>query len=265
MRTTSIGSNSKKERHGVGKTLYKGLMSRRGKSSEYFRENSWIASEFAEAQSHGFRSVLGDPLNPWQKNVEMVERLARVSDITQWGTSARRNDDIKQIVFYDPKTPDIPQGYKLFFEKNYWLAVNVGNIDAVLKSAVIYRCHNTLNKRLSDGRIHKEPIFFPDYKASGTENLARARVSLEDGGLVCVAQANDFTAGIDNGDRFIVGGEAWRIKGKQNIIRTETMDKNSVGILYFGLYRDEEMYDDDMEEEVSRGAQEEAEHDDGRW
>jgi len=168
---------------------------------------------------------------------------ARITSLIDVNTGKRINDDVKKILFKDlGHTPILGTRYR--FEDNIWITINTDNIKTATSSVYVQRCNSTLNSQDQYGNVHEEPCFV-DFNVTASKRLIKASIDNPSGKIEVKCQLNDYTKNIGINDRFIFGGNVYKLKDISKPNRLQTFDKDSVTLLSFiSDYDDIAKYDD---------------------
>lgn len=170
---------------------------------------------------------------------------ARINTIVDAKSGQRTTEDYKKIIFKDIYKK-VVYGTRFFFDNNVWLTYNADNIKSEVNSIYVRRCNNTYNKQLKDGTIHREPCVI-DYKVTETQLYKNSSIDIPQTRVFVQMQLNNFTKNIAINDRFIAGGEVYKIRSFHRYDRRQTFVEESVGVVSFYADLDTAMDSDNFE------------------
>lgn len=155
----------------------------------------------------------------------------RVNSLVDAKTGQRINDDYKKLIFKDlDYKPKIGTRYK--FENNIWIVFSTDNVKTDTSSVYVRRCNNTMNIQDKYGNIHKEPVYI-DYKVTENQIFRNYSIDVPSGRIYFQCQLNDYTKNIDVNDRYIFGGDVYKIREKSTFDRRYTFEEDSCHIMSF--------------------------------
>ncbi len=154
----------------------------------------------------------------------------RIGHIIQPNTNEKLGDDWRNIIFKDmDHSYGLGKRYK--FDNNVWLTVNSDFHRYPTASTIIRRCNNTLNFYYQ-GKLITEPCII-DYKPYRQTLDYNKVVTIQEGRIYVIAQANDYINTISENQRFLFNQRAYKIVFVQNYLQNNTFDQSSVPIISF--------------------------------
>ena len=173
----------------------------------------------------------------------------RLNHIIEATTGEKLGDDFRNIVFKDLTHPK-GMGFRYSFDDNVWICVNTDNYKFVTASAIIRRCNNTLNFTVASTPT-EEPCVI-DYKYTGTDINFNTNINIAEGDIYVIAQYNDITKTIEINEKFMFGGQTFRVKAISNFLRTKTTDEDSIPLINMVMRLDQiNTGNDDVENNIA--------------
>ena len=163
--------------------------------------------------------------------LEFAPITVRVNSLVDAKTGQRINDDYKKLIFKDlDYKPKIGTRYR--FDNNIWIVFSTDNVKTDTSSVYVRRCNNTMNIQDKYGNIHKEPVYI-DYKVTENQIFRNYSIDVPSGRIYFQCQLNDYTKNIDVNDRYIFGGDVYKIREKSAFDRRYTFEEESCHIMSF--------------------------------
>ncbi|MHC1722449.1 MAG: hypothetical protein AB9836_04490 [Aminipila sp.] len=215
-----------------------------GTQKQYFAEETLQYNSQMSEYSPNYEAV---EILEYGSNIKKVYNV-RVEDTIEPSTGIHKGDDWKEIVFHNG-TPKVTLGMKAFMFGSTWLGVNTNNLASVIISIGLRRCNNVLKKLDEWGNLLCEPFIFEKYVVNNSTNISKPSdpETLGNGDIPAHIQHNEKSKYmIVDGNRFIVDGKAWRVRGSGLAQRQETDNPNSVCLETFYLFYDQIQEDDDL-------------------
>ncbi len=179
----------------------------------------------------------------------------RINHLVDPSVGVNLDDDFKKLLFNGVKTVTV--GSYWFFDNNYWITINTGNIKSLSSTCSIRRCNNMLRWLASDGSIYSYPCSI-GYKITGAKDL-RSRseaLPLIQGQVVVLVQHNSISSTIQPNQRFLFGNPgnwaAYRVSGGgiKNYENLQTATNTSYGILELDM---EASFEDTQNDDITNG------------
>ena len=181
--------------------------------------------------------------------LEFKQIDARINGIIDAKTGQRVNDDFKKIIFRDINyKPELGTRYR--FDDNIWIVFSAENHHTDTSSVYIRRCNHTLNLQTPLGTIHQEPCCI-GYELVETPPFMKYSVEVPMARSDIFLQYNEHTKGLNINSRFIIGGDAYKVRTNNKMDKRNTYDKNSVRTISFFLDYDEINAYDNLELEIA--------------
>ncbi len=178
----------------------------------------------------------------------------RVSDIiSSASTGDHLQDDWKIIYVVSVNIDYIPIGAQVKFGGNIWIVANPDNINPLIGTAIVRRCNVVYNTYDYYGNILTVPFSWHVGKAIATANYPETEMLLMDGYQHAVMQYNDTSRNIKHNTRFILGNQAYAVRGLVNFIREYTDNPDSVHLMRFDLEQVEVTDNDDLKNQIADG------------
>lgn len=163
--------------------------------------------------------------------LEFAPITVRVNSLVDAKTGQRINDDYKKLIFKDlDYKPKIGTRYR--FDNNIWIVFSTDNVKTDTSSVYVRRCNNTMNIQDKYGNIHREPVYI-DYKVTENQIFRNYSIDVPSGRIYFQCQLNDYTKNIDVNDRYIFGGDVYKIREKSAFDRRYTFEEESCRIMSF--------------------------------
>jgi len=173
----------------------------------------------------------------------------RIDSAIDNATGDKLGDDFKVLIFKDDTyLPN--KGDKFYFDNNYWIVTNTGNIKMTGISCTIRRCNNVLRWTDTDGNYFAEHCII-EYAMSTTRNRVRSDPMIPDGTIKVYAQLNTQVRTLRENRRFLFGNSdqwvCYKVYGGGigNFLNNNTTDNNSAHIIEFDMGKDMVNYDTD--------------------
>ena len=167
--------------------------------------------------------------------LEFKPILARVTQLVDAKSGQRINDDYRKITFSDFNHKPLV-GTRYRFDNNIWIAFSTDNIKTVTSALYVRRCNNVMSTQDNYGNIHREPIYI-DYKVTENQLYRNYSIDVPNGRIYIQCQLNKYTQNININDRFIFGGDAYRIRERSTFDRRYTFEKDSsYTVSYYAEY-----------------------------
>lgn len=170
---------------------------------------------------------------------------ARITTIVDAHTGQRNNDDYRKIIYPDCDHK-VTVGMRYKFNDNIWIIYSANNIRTDTASAYARRCNNTMNFEDRYGYVHEEPCYI-DYKSTETQLTASDNMQVPSGRIEVRCQLNEWTKNVNIDNRFIFGGDVYRIRYISKFDRQSTFDKDSDKLLLFYADYDNKSSNDNFE------------------
>jgi hypothetical protein len=160
----------------------------------------------------------------------------RINHLVDPAIGVNLDDDYKKLLFGTQKT--VTLGSYWYFDNNYWITINTGNIKSLSSSCAIKRCNQMLRWTDSTGAIYQYPCSI-SYKISGSQDrISRSGdFPIGQGMISVIVQNNAITTTIQPNQRFLFGNPsnwvAYRITGGGilNYNNLQTTSSTSYGTL----------------------------------
>lgn len=178
----------------------------------------------------------------------------RVDNIVNYTSSMVVDaDDFKTFIFM-PDFPNLKQGMKFKWGKNYWLVISTNVYEGLANSAEVRRCNNVLRYFDEYGNKIYEPCII-DTTLRFTKNVETPPITIGSNEEKIWCQRNERTALIKPNDKFLFGMPNQRIcfrvygAGTKNVLNTETMNDLSPSLteIYIHHYQYNKELDDLVE------------------
>lgn len=169
----------------------------------------------------------------------------RITTIVDALTGQRNNDDYRKIIYPDCDHK-ITVGMRYKFNDNIWIIYSANNIRTDTASAYARRCNNTMNFEDRYGYVHQEPCYI-DYKTTETQLTSGENIDVPSGRIEVRCQLNDWTKNVYINDRFIFGGDVYKIRYVSKFDRQSTFDADSDKLLLFYADYDNKSSNDNFE------------------
>ena len=170
---------------------------------------------------------------------------ARINHLVDPAIGVNLDDDYKKLLFGTQKT--VTMGSYWFFDNNYWITINTGNIKSISSSCSIKRCNNTIRWLAADGSIYSYPCSIGYTIARSKDTVSSsAGFPIIEGLIEVLVQDNAITSTIQPNQRFLFGHPnnwvAYKIEGGgiRNYMNLETTNNTSYGLLNFIMEATEE-------------------------
>ena len=170
---------------------------------------------------------------------------ARITTIVDAHTGQRNNDDYRKIIYPDCDHK-VTIGMRYKFNDNIWIIYSANNIRTDTASAYARRCNNAMNFEDRYGYVHEEPCYI-DYKSTETQLTASDNMEVPSGRIEVRCQLNDWTKNVYINDRFIFGGDVYKIRYVSKFDRQSTFDSESDKLLLFYADFDNKSSNDNFE------------------
>lgn len=170
---------------------------------------------------------------------------ARITTIVDAHTGQRNNDDYRKIIYPDCNYK-VTVGMRYKFNDNIWIIYSANNIRTDTASAYARRCNNTMNFEDRYGYVHQEPCYI-DYKTTETQLTSGDNIDVPSGRIEVRCQLNDWTKNVYINDRFIFGGDVYKIRYVSKFDRQSTFDDESNKLLLFYADFDNKSSNDNFE------------------
>lgn len=219
---------------------YESSLSIRKSPSETYRNDlqAFVNSDFENASNY---YVIEEELNKGTK--VYTSTGVRLIHITDSGTTGRNiANDWKELLFKDFEHARAI-GTRYRFDNNIWITVNLETYKTTTASCTVRRCNNNVKWYDENGALQQEPCII-DYAFTQYDNKD-SKIVLPDGNIKVVCQYNDNTSKITQNQRFIFGGQAFKVQGRVNFLNTNTFGGNPP-ILELIMYKDQESDFDDL-------------------
>ena len=155
-------------------------------------------------------------------------------------TGDKLGDDFKYIIFKDLNHATM-QGYKYFFDNDYWIVTNTEIIKNLAASCLVRKCNNMLRWVDSNGNLYSEPCFI-EYKISRPrDQTSTTNPVIPEGYISVTSQQNAKTRKIRPNQRFLFGNPDYRIcykifgDGVNNFLNIDTTDDYSARTVNFSM------------------------------
>lgn len=160
----------------------------------------------------------------------------RTEHIQQSDTTYTLGDDWKRITFDDEKH-DFHVGSRYQFDSNVYMVVNSDFCKDGANSTAVRRCNNTMNFYNSSNSLINEPCII-DTKPLNATLTSSDVLTTQSAKIYVITQYNANTKGIKADDRFLFGGQAFKVIFAQNYLQSKTYDFNSVPLIGFYMLID---------------------------
>ncbi|WP_298021013.1 hypothetical protein [uncultured Dysosmobacter sp.] len=211
----------------------------------YVADRARYAHNFYEAEIQGM-----DREHPMEKKWYRI----RVADIiTNAVVGANMYDGWKTVYFEDPTVEELPRGAKLWFAGSCWLSVNPANIGGVMVSGIIRQCDAVWGKLDYYGNPVYVPFVRDKLATKANDNQTQQYTLIAQHYNNCLMGRDDLSRDLRENTRMILGSSAYTVAGLNDSARDFTDNPDSVGILYFTIYRQEPTENDDMERGIAEG------------
>ena len=163
---------------------------------------------------------------------------ARINHLVDPAIGVNLDDDYKKLLFGTQKS--VSMGDYFYFDNNYWVTINTGNIKSISSSCSIKRCNNTIRWLAEDGSIYSYPCSI-GYTIARSKDMisSSAGFPMLEGLIEVLVQDNAITSTIQPNQRFLFGHPqnwvAYKIEGGgiRNYMNLETTNNTSYGLLNF--------------------------------
>lgn len=172
---------------------------------------------------------------------------ARVNNLVDAKTGQRVNDDFKKIIFSDNDYKPII-GTRYRFNNNIWIVFSTDNVKTDTASVYVRRCNNTLNTQDKFGNIHIEPCYV-DYSPTETQIFKEYSMDIPRGRILVGCQLNEYTKNIKINDRYLLNGDAYKVRIRDRFDRRETFSTESTK--YLKLQMDYDNISEEDNEELN--------------
>lgn len=171
------------------------------------------------------------------------------------GTGTKLSDDWKQLIFKSPTNDYIQMGRRFKYGNNVWLTINTEAYGSATENCIIRRCNNTLNTKLADGTIHKEPCAIDNDLKYGNIYFNNS-VNVPQGTVSVWIQFNNFTKNILVNDRFIIGyNQVYKVKSVINYLSDFTFSPDGSPIIKLEMQVDSILSSDDFVNRVTQSTE----------
>ncbi len=211
-------------------------------STQYYTSNlQEKINESFEYASDGFE--IGQELN--KGTLEFTPLICRICHAIDPKTGLNLGDDFKDLKFFNLSDNRI-MGQRYFFKDSIWITANTDNDKYITKSSIVRRCNNEFRYiDIKTGKIISEPCVI-DYDMKYSNIYYNQSVIVPQGTIDIFCQNNENSKSIQINDRFIFGSQVFKVKAKNDFLRSRTYIKESVPIIHFETYIDSTADDDDF-------------------
>lgn len=210
-------------------------------SKRFISERAYLATDFVVADVQG---ILEDFFFYVTTKIRFSDLLSPSANFNQ------KEEDVKQILFADPKIAYIPLGAKIRTMGNTWLVTNPSNACSVGTTAVVLRCNTSYNSYDEYGNLVKEPIRIEKASMLANDNQTKQNMVLMDGYFNVICQLNQNTAKLGQNQRIILGNMAYHITGFTNFFKEfvsdNALEEDTTRLLTFTVRIEEPTVTDDV-------------------
>lgn len=169
-------------------------------------------------------------MQDWQN---ITVRIVHI--LSDKNTSDKKNDDWRGLIFQD-LSHYYALGIRYYFDNNFWITVESDYYHYPTASATILRCDNILKWRDSNGVLRQEPCNI-DSKVKRYRNQYSQVLTSYEGYITVTCQLNQYTKTIENNQRFVFNGQAYKIINLENY-HNKTYNGNDAPLLIMIMNRD---------------------------
>jgi hypothetical protein len=170
--------------------------------------------------------------------------VARVTSVVDPSTQQNLGDDWKIFSFYTDEDKR-PLGTSFKWRDNYWLATNTNSYETLSNYCIVRRSNNIMQHRNENAVLIQEPCVIDIGITRDAFNIGQIIV-LPDGVIQVTAQNNANTRLWDIDDRFIFGGQAWKIQSFDNLRNQTTFGNDDNPLIIWRMCKDAERATDDL-------------------
>lgn len=169
-------------------------------------------------------------MQDWQN---ITVRIVHI--LSDKNTSDKKNDDWRGLIFQD-LSHYYALGIRYYFDNNFWITVESDYYHYPTASATILRCDNILKWRDSNGVLRQEPCNI-NSKVQRYRNQYNQVLTSYEGYITVTCQLNQYTKTIENNQRFVFNGQAYKIINLENY-HNKTYNGNDAPLLIMIMNRD---------------------------
>lgn len=216
-----------------------------GQTRAFLERQAPYASNLFEARVQGLDPA--DPEGECWKEVRVADMLSENS------STSYILDGWKFVYFRDPAVERVPQGAKLWFGGSCYLVCNPLSVSSVVGSAVVRQCSAVWNRLDVYGNVLAEPFVLGRMPTKGNANRAEELGIYAEHYLDCIMSRRGAGRLLRENVRMVLGQAAYAVRGVNDFSREFTGEADSVGLVYFTLYRQDPTELDDLERGVAGG------------